>query len=128
MFQNHLTRRRFLHAAGGVAAAGLLGPAFGRCDATAAEKPRLRFVQWNDTHVDSHTPSDYRLANEKMKYLVDSLNAATYFPRPDFVVGVGDLITGEALSKLASDFALLNTMLAGLKCPFYPVMGNHEVV
>ena len=127
MLQNGLTRRRFLHLAGGTAAVGLLGAVSGRSD--VAEKPRLRFVQWNDTHIDS-TPSgsDYRLANEKLDYLVSSLNAETYFPVPDFVIGVGDMITGEGsgIPKLTADFALLKTKLAGLKCPFYPVMGNHE--
>jgi hypothetical protein len=95
----------------------------------AAEQPFLRFVQWNDTHVDS-TNSDYRLANEKMDYLVSSLNAATHFPVPDFVVSAGDIITGEGVGipKLTADFDLLKKKLAGLKCPFYPVPGNHEII
>ena len=40
------------------------------------------------------------------------------------------MITGEGsgIPKLTADFDLLKTKLAGLKCPFYPVMGNHEIV
>lgn len=93
-----------------------------------AEQPRLRFVQWNDTHVDSKD-ADYRLANEKMDCLVSSLNAETYFPVPDFVIGIGDLITGEGsgIPKFEADYAMIKTKLARLKCPFYPVVGNHEV-
>ncbi len=93
----------------------------------AAARPLLRFVQWNDLHVDSSN-TDYRLVNEKADYLVSSLNSGTHFPAPDFVVGVGDLITGEGsgLPKLTADFNLLKTKLARLKCPLYPVMGNHE--
>jgi hypothetical protein len=95
----------------------------------AAEQPRLRFVQWNDAHIDSNN-SDYRLANEKMDYLVSSLNAGTYFPVPNFVIGIGDMITGEGsgIPKLTADFTLLKKKLAGLKCPFYPVAGNHEAI
>jgi hypothetical protein len=95
----------------------------------ALEQPLLRFVQWNDTHVDSSN-SDYRLANEKMDYLVSSLNARTYFPVPNFVIGVGDMITGEGsgIPKLQADYALLQAKLAGLQCPFYPVVGNHDSI
>jgi 3',5'-cyclic AMP phosphodiesterase CpdA len=91
----------------------------------AAEKPLLRFVQMNDTHI-SPTPSAYTLANEKLDYLVHALNAATYFPVPDFVIGLGDMVNGGGLSSLTPDLTLLKTKLAALKCPYYPVMGNHE--
>jgi hypothetical protein len=95
---------------------------------SAAERPLFRFVQWNDTHIDASTPSGYKLANEKAQYLVESLNAATFFPVPDFVIGIGDIIYGEDLSSLAPDFALFKKLTADLKCPYYPVVGNHEVV
>lgn len=88
----------------------------------------FRFVQWNDTHIDATTPPDYKLANEKVQYLVESLHAATLFPVPDFVIGIGDIINGEDLSSLAPDFALFRKLTADLKCPYYPVVGNHEVV
>jgi hypothetical protein len=121
-----VTYRRWLYAAGLTVVAALLGSFSGK--SIAAEQPLMTFVQWNDVHLDSTTPSDYRLANAKMDYLVRSLNAETCFPLPNFVIGVGDMITGEGagVPKLTADFALLKAKLARLKCPFYPVMGNHE--
>jgi hypothetical protein len=71
--------------------------------ADTADRPRLRFAQWSDTHVDSHPRSDYRLANAKMKYLVDTVNAELQLSRPDFVIGLGDLVTGGQLAKLPTD-------------------------
>jgi len=126
MSHNHLTRRRFLHVAG-VVATGLLGPFSRRVDAATetSEQPLLRFVQWNDVHV-SPTPSAYVLANEKLDYLVNCANAGSAdFSKPDFVIGVGDMVNG-GFPNLTPDFALLKATLAGLKCPYYPVMGNHE--
>jgi predicted MPP superfamily phosphohydrolase len=130
MSSERFTRRGFLARAAVGSAMGAIG--LGRAASTAApvgtEKPLFRFVQWNDTHIDATTPSDYKLANEKAKYLVESLNAATLFPVPDFVIGIGDIINGEGLPSLAPDFALFKKLTAGLKCPYYPVVGNHEVV
>jgi 3',5'-cyclic AMP phosphodiesterase CpdA len=91
-----------------------------------AERARLTFVQWNDAHVEVATPPWFRLANEKADYLVQFLNAGTTFGVPDFVIGVGDMVNGRNDEDLSRDFALLQTKLALLKCPFYPVMGNHE--
>jgi hypothetical protein len=128
--QNLVTRRQFVRTAGVAAAAGLLAPVCGRSYGAVAtpEKPLLRFVQWNDVHVDSDLSSDFprrARANEKMKYLVKSLNQATFFPVPDFVIGVGDMINGQK-PDMSPDFALLIPLLADLKCRYYPVVGNHE--
>ncbi len=127
---NGLSRRRFLHVAGLAALPLLRGRRARRSAAcgTSGERPRLRFVQWNDVHLQSSSPTAYRLANEKLRWLVDSLNAETMFPLPDFVLGVGDMIHGGSLARLTPDFSLLKKALASLKCPFYPVMGNHENV
>ncbi len=92
----------------------------------ADEKPLFSFVQWNDMHVQAATPREFRLANEKMDYLVESLNAAANFPTPDFVVAVGDMVNGKTADVLNADFAVLKQKLAPLTVPFYPVMGNHE--
>ncbi|MGW8255999.1 MAG: metallophosphoesterase family protein [Thermoguttaceae bacterium] len=93
----------------------------------AAEQPQLRFVQWNDTHV-SPTPSAYIKANEKLDYLIATANAGTpSLPKPDFVIGVGDIINGDnGIASLWADFAWLKPRLAGLTRRFYPVVGNHE--
>jgi 3',5'-cyclic AMP phosphodiesterase CpdA len=128
MFSSDLTRREFLGVAGGAAAVGLLTPLAGLSDTPAAadKKPLLRFVQINDTHVQAHAPPAYKLANEKLRHLVAAFNKGTYFPRPDFVLGIGDIISGGSLKAIQRDYALLRPILAELKCPFYPVMGNHE--
>lgn len=139
-----VTRRAFLAATGLATAAGLTVPALAAVGSAMgaielrrgvsaaaspeAEPPLFRFVQWNDTHIDSTTPSDYLLANEKTKYLVESLHAAALFPVPDFVIGIGDIIHGENLPSLAPDLALFKKLTADLKCPYYPAVGNHEVV
>ena len=41
---------------------------------------------------------------------------------------MGDLIHGEGLDRLEPDFTALQRLLQPLRCPFYPVVGNHEVV
>lgn len=94
--------------------------------ADAAQKPLFTFVQLNDMHIDATVPNNYRLANDKMQYVVDSINAETNFPLPDFVLGVGDIIHGVTLASLQPDFNVAMPMLAKLKVPFYPVIGNHE--
>ena len=93
-----------------------------------ARSPLFRFVQWNDVHIDETQPPGYRLANEKMKYLVDWVNDAKRRPRPDFVIGIGDMIHGGDLESLAPDIRLQKKLLGNLKIPFYPVVGNHENV
>ena len=49
----------------------------------AGEEPLLRFVQWNDMHVEDPPPA-YALANEKMQYLVDSVNAEVTLESKDY--------------------------------------------
>jgi hypothetical protein len=122
-----MTRRRFLHAAG-LAALPCLRRRVRRSGAHReyGDRPRLRFVQWNDTHVQAASRTAYRLANEKLAWLVETVNAETLFPLPDFVLGIGDLIHGESLTKLEADFDLWKKATAGLRCAFRPVAGNHE--
>lgn len=89
-----------------------------------AEEPLLRFVQWNDTHVQATMPFPFRWTN--LVYLVSAMNDGAYFPTPDFVVGVGDMIHGASPADFSDDFNLLKTGLAPLACDYYPVIGNHE--
>ena len=130
MPDGRLTRRGFVQAAG----VGMALQAVGQNDVPMSrgdepeEKPQFRFMQWNDVHVDETQPPGYRLANEKMQYLVDWVNDADRLPRCDFVIGIGDMIHGGVLESLAPDIRLQEKLLADLKVPFYPVMGNHENV
>ena len=130
MSEKRLTRRGFVQAAGVGMALGAVGQ---NClPATRAgepdENPLFRFVQWNDVHVDQTQPPGYQSANEKMGYLVDWVNDAKRLPRPDFVIGIGDMIHGGALQDLSPDTRLQERLQADLKIPFYPVVGNHENV
>ena len=59
---------------------------------------------------------------------MDALSRRTFGPPVDFVIGVGDLIHGGSLERLAPDLEVLRGILKPLPCPFYPVIGNHEVV
>jgi len=130
---NHLIRRRFLAWLGRAAAVVIPGRCarFGSSASAAApdaDEPLFRFVQWNDTHADVTEPPAYALANEKVSHLVASLNTATLLPVPDFVILCGDMIHGEDLPSLGPDLGLFKDLIAGVKCPVYPVVGNHEVV
>ena len=71
-----LTRRRFVRVASAGAAMGTMGLNCSRSSQAddESEKPVFRFLQWNDVHIDETEPPGYRLANEKMKYLVDWAN------------------------------------------------------
>ncbi len=94
----------------------------------------FRFVQLNDLHVQASEPAvtasqqTYAQANEKARWVVAAIKDRTLGPRPDFVVGVGDLIHGESIDRLAPDLEALREIIAPIPCPFYPVVGNHEVV
>ena len=73
---NRLTRRRFVRVVSVGAALGTIGHDCLRSGQASDERktPLFRFLQWNDVHIDETQPSDYRLANEKMKYLVEWAN------------------------------------------------------
>lgn len=116
-------RRQFLQSA----VAGGAAIALGASGETPGDEPIFRFVQWNDTHADATEPPAYALANEKVKHLVESL-AAGNAPAADFVILCGDMIHGEGLPALGPDLDLFRELIAPLKCPVYPVVGNHEVV
>jgi hypothetical protein len=130
MFEVQVTRRSFVRAAGIGMALRAVGPIRFAAGQTTrpGETPLFRFVQWNDVHIDETQPPAYELANAKMRYLVDWINDAERRPRPDFVIGIGDMIHGGSLESLAPDTRLQKELLGDLKIPFYPVVGNHENV
>ena len=126
MSKSMLSRRRFLSC-------GLAGGAtllVSRLYHGKADMPLCRFVQTNDLHVqaDGAPQQTYQRANEKARWLVDALRRHAFGPPIGFVVGVGDLIHGGSLERLAPDLEMLRKVLKPLPHPFYPVIGNHEVV
>lgn len=122
------SRREFLKTLGMTGTVLMTAPLrAGQAALLKEDEPLFRFVQINDTHVEEGH-QDYALAREKLRAVVEEINAETHFPRPDFVVGVGDLINGERLEWLAPDLRVFQDLIRPLRCPFYPVMGNHEVV
>lgn len=128
MTEKNLSRRRFVRTAALATAATTLGVRGASLLAgEPADKPLFRFVQWNDMHAEEFTPNDYESANEKTRYLTESLNGATHCPVPDFVIAVGDMVHGNhGQASLAPDFNKFMALTADLSCPLYPVVGNHE--
>src|SRR6187401_2784379 len=125
-----LPRRRFLHTLGLAAAAGALRPIPAGAAPATLEAPRLRFVQINDLHVQAPDAPEairtrYVKSNDSARWVIDEINRG---PRPDFVLGIGDLIHGVTLEQLPRDMAVFKEIAAALRVPFYPGLGNHEVV
>lgn len=97
------------------------------------EEPLFRFVQLNDLHVqssDSTLPQvgGYKEANDRARWVVKAINDEKFCPLPDFVVGIGDMIHGEKLERLTPDMKTFQEIIGPLRCPFYPMVGNHEVI
>jgi hypothetical protein len=132
-----LDRRTFLRtvgasAAGGALAAGACQPILAAGSAEGPQTPKFRFVQWNDTHVqsplrdrDGPALQTYARANEKLQWCVETVNREL---KPDFVLGLGDLIHGERLDRLPLDLEQFQTLTKPLQAPLYPTPGNHETV
>lgn len=91
-----------------------------------SSEPLFRFLQVNDLHI-QHAAKSYKDANVRASWLFNALKEERYFPKPDFILGIGDIICGESLEGIKNDFTYLREkFLDGLSIPFYPVMGNHE--
>jgi 2',3'-cyclic-nucleotide 2'-phosphodiesterase (5'-nucleotidase family) len=132
-------RRRFLKTSLIASTCGLAGtlwqpvPAWSVEDQASekAEPAKLTFVQINDLHVqaplaaNSKIKPTYKLANEKARWCIEAIANG---PEPDFVLAIGDMAHGEQLDQVAKDLAEFKAISAPLKCPLYPVVGNHEVV
>ena len=89
-------------------------------------KPLFRFLQVNDLHI-QHKGESYKDSNVRASWLFNALKEERYFPKPDFILGIGDIIHGETLGGIKSDFKYLSeNFLDGLSIPFYHIMGNHE--
>ncbi len=123
----NVSRRLFLqHSAGAALAMSAAGSS---TSAASKTRPRFTFVQINDTHVegprDDGKGTAYAMANEKLAWWVAEMNRGK---TPDFVVGIGDMIHGESLERLPLELDYFRRAIEPLRCPFYPAMGNHEVV
>ncbi|HYE72857.1 MAG TPA: metallophosphoesterase, partial [Blastocatellia bacterium] len=97
------------------------------------QEPLFRFIQINDLHVQSTDPTlppigNYNKANEKARWVIRAINREMFCPTPAFVIGLGDMIQGERLERLGPDLQTFKAMIRTLRCPFYPVLGNHEVI
>ncbi len=88
--------------------------------------PRFRFLQVNDLHIE-HEGKGYKDANVRASWLFNALKSDRYFPKPDFILGIGDIIHGESLEGIKSDLIYLReNYLDDLSIKFYHIMGNHE--
>jgi len=126
---NDLTRRQWLKTSAAAGAAILLAGC--ATSAGRSRRPQFSFLQLNDTHVFTDTDTGrnvYEKANEKARWLIEAADSGRHFTRPDFAVGIGDLIHGEHIEALGPNLRLFCEMLKPLRIPFYPVMGNHEVI
>ncbi|NLE39355.1 MAG: hypothetical protein GX621_15145, partial [Pirellulaceae bacterium] len=133
MTMQNFSRRGFVKIVAGGATLGILGARdlpWARAEESAqpGEEPRFRFVQWNDIHIDVTPSRATRRADEKLKYLIEWLNAPERASHYDFVLGIGDLIHGGDPESLAADTRRLKQLLGDLKIPLYPTLGNHENV
>ena len=89
-------------------------------------KPLFRFLQVNDLHI-QHEGKGYKDANVRASWLFNALKEERCFPKPDFILGIGDIIHGESLEGIKKEFPYLREhFLDGLSIPFYHIMGNHE--
>jgi predicted phosphodiesterase len=115
---SHMSRR--------VVAAAMVGIMFVVClpETCRGQTPVFRFLQINDTHVGVKSGE---ASYKKVRWLVEAANTGAHFPRPDFVIGIGDLIAGGDLDRLAPDLTVFKDLIKPLRAPFYPVVGNHEV-
>jgi hypothetical protein len=93
---------------------------------TSPSEPLFRFLQVNDLHI-QHEGKGYKDANLRASWLFDAIEGETHFPKPDFILGIGDLIHGESIEGITAEFQYLReNFLDGLSVPFHHIMGNHE--
>ena len=83
-------------------------------------------LQVNDLHI-QHEGKSYKDSNVRASWLFNALKEERHFPKPDFVLGIGDIVCGESIEGIHNDFKYLReNYLDGLSIPFYHIMGNHE--
>jgi 3',5'-cyclic AMP phosphodiesterase CpdA len=123
------TRRDFL--ALGLTSLGMtpLIGTFPTLSSKSGKVPLFRFIQINDIHI--QTPGDqlyptYEKANLRFEWLMENLTNERYFPKPDFIIGLGDLIHQHGIDNIPDNLAKFKRVIDRIPIPFFPVMGNHE--
>jgi Calcineurin-like phosphoesterase len=124
-----LNRRKFvknsLIIAGGLAASRVF-PGCVRSSDNGSEL--FSFVQINDTHINVPGNEGYPKVEEKLRSVISSINSEDKFPLPDFVLFPGDIIQGTKLKFLQPECEFSKNIMDELKCPYFTVVGNHEVL
>lgn len=93
----------------------------------SVSKPLFRFLQINDLHLQLFEGSGYKDAEVRISWLFNALKNEDFFPEPDLILGIGDLINGGSIEKTKKELSYFKEyFLKGLSIPFYPVIGNHE--
>lgn len=127
----NVSRREFLAGTCAAGAAGLVakrdGLAAVAADASTASASRtgaFTFVHLTDQHVTHrrHAPGGYRAC-------IASINALK--PAPDFVLMGGDMVFDgcyTAKEDYENQIRLFKEITRELKCPWYPCMGNHDLL
>lgn len=124
-----INRRKFLKSsvviAGGFVASNILP---GCTRNIYRGKELFSFVQINDTHIVLPGYTSYPKVEEKLRSVISSINSEENFSKPDFVLFAGDIIHGTRLPLLQSECEYSKAILDELSCPYYTVVGNHEVL
>jgi len=124
-----INRRKFIKnsflVAGGFAASRILP---GCVDYSKGGREHFSFVQINDTHLNIPGNEGYPKVEEKLRSVISSINSEEKFPLPDFVLFPGDIIQGTKLKFLQPECEFAKEILDELNCPYYTVVGNHEVL
>ena len=89
-----------------------------------ASASNLKFAQVSDAHYSSiEANTSYKILKESPAVLDDVISQINSSSKTDFVLFTGDLVNQARKSQLLEFIDKANT----LKCPWYPLLGNHDV-
>ena len=116
---------REMVAAGAIPTAGVAAPETS-LDELPPEDHLFVFATIADSHIERYGPADYCYlkASHRSTHLlrahVEDIN--NHIPPVDFVLHLGDITEAGRVPE----FATAAEILAGLECPLYSVLGNHD--